>query len=155
MKPNKETYIDFIIEQLEKGNVQYKDVLLLFVTKFDLTKQTFVRYWKTANEAYKNKREALNELRDKETIAKEKEAVKTLILNKVERMRIAESIALGVPDESGVLKPSISDRLKALDYLSKIEGDYAASKIETNVSINENKEPIWIVKDFSKDANNT
>ena len=134
MKPNKQTYIDFIIEQLEKGNVQYKDVVSLFLPKFACTRQTFDKYWKLANEAYLIKREALNQVRYKETIAKEKEAVKTLVLDKVARMKIAEEIALGLQKEGEVLKPSYNDRLKALDYLSKIEGDFAASKVE-NINI--------------------
>ena len=134
MKPNKQTYIDFIIEQLEKGNVQYKDVCRVFCGNFGLTENSFIKYWKLANKAYLTKREALNELRDRETIAKEKEAVKTLVLDKVARMKIAEEIALGLQKEGEVLKPSYNDRLKALEYLSKIEGDFAASKVE-NINI--------------------
>ena len=131
MAESKATYTDFILKELNKGNVKYNDVCLLFCTKFDLTKQTFNKFWKQANEAYKNQREAINEAKLSTTIETEKEALKTLILDKVARMKIAEDIAMG--KEDGILKPSYSDRMKALDYLSKIEGEFAPVKQDITI----------------------
>jgi len=134
----KEIYIDFIIEELEKGNVKYNDVMLVFVSKFELTEQTFVRYWKKANEVYSERRSLINEAKLNEAINQEKEAVKTLLLSKVDRMRIAEDIALGESFESNgkIITPTPSERMKALEYLSKIDGDFATTKVEqTNTVI--------------------
>jgi hypothetical protein len=133
---NKKTYTDFIINELNKGNVKYNDVCSVFLRKFALSRQTFDKYWKIANEDYKQQREAINNAKLKESIAHEKEAVKSLVLDKVSRMKIAEEIAIGKAKkiEGIIMMPSPSDRLRALDYLSKIEGDYAPTKTETDLT---------------------
>jgi hypothetical protein len=131
MKPNKRQYIDFIIDELNKGNVHYKEVMLAFVSKFELTEQTFVRYWKSANAEYSAHRESVNKQKAEESIRTETAAAKSLVLDKYARMKIAESIALGKAKrvEGQIIMPSPSDQLKALDYLAKIDGDYAPAKI--------------------------
>jgi hypothetical protein len=136
MTTNKQTYIDFIINELNNSNVKYNDVCSVFCTKFHITERSFAKYWKQANEAYKNQREAINEAKLSTTIETEKEALKTLILDKTKRMQIAEEIAMGKAKrvEGQIVMPSFADRMKALDYLSKIEGDFAASKVE-NINI--------------------
>jgi hypothetical protein len=136
MKPNKEQYIDFIIDELNKGNVQYKDVMLVFVSKFELTEQTFVRYWKTANEAHREAQQAIKEAKEVQTIANEIDKLKTLNLTKIDRMKIAEGIAMGKAKriEGQIIVPSHSDQLKALDYLAKIEGDYAPTKQDVKIN---------------------
>lgn len=134
----KEIYIDFIIEELEKGNVKYNDVMSLFVAKWQLSERQFTRYWNVANEVYSERRSLINEAKLNETINQEKEAVKTLLLSKVDRMRIAEDIALGESFESNgkIITPTPSERMKALEYLSKIDGDFATTKVEqTNTVI--------------------
>ena len=69
----------------------------------------------------------------------EKERLKSAILTKFERMEIASNIAKGKAWKSGnvMIVPNASDRMKACDYLSKIDGDYAPSK--TDVTVTENK----------------
>lgn len=130
-KPNKEIYIDFILNELNNGNVQYKDIVSVFCKKFRLSERTFDNYWKQANDIYSERRETINKAKIEESITQEKEAQKTLILNKIERMKIAEEIAIGKAKriDGNIVMPSPSDRLKALDYLSKIEGDYAPKDI--------------------------
>lgn len=73
---------------------------------------------------YNNAQTELNALKTELGINQQKEAIKTLLLDKFGRMKIAEEIAL---DKKNV---NSSDRLKALDYLSKIEGDYASTKTD-------------------------
>lgn len=147
MTPNKQTYIDFIMDELNRGNVQYKDVMLAFVSKFKLTEQTFVRYWKTANEAYQEQRETINRQKMDESIANEMEAVKSLVLDKYDRLKIAEDIAQGKAKkiEGTLIVPSPSDRLRALDYLSRVHGDYAPTKVAATDSEGKDKEQISIV----------
>jgi hypothetical protein len=139
---NKTAYTDFILTELNKGNVNYKDVFLVFLSKFKLSEPTFVKYWKLANETYLEQRNAINEAKLEDSIKTEKEAVKTLVLDKVERMRIAEEIAIGKAKriEGTIVMPSPSDRLRALDYLSKIEGDYAPKEIDLKL---DSKPPIF------------
>lgn len=135
-KPNKQIYIDFILDELNKGNVHYKDVFVLFVAKFDLSKQTFIKYWKLANEAYKEKRAAIEKEKQAVIVGEEKKAANALTLDRIARMKIAEDIALGKArkiDEQ-IIMPSFSDRLRALDYLSKIAGDYNGSGVTVDLS---------------------
>jgi hypothetical protein len=129
---NEKTYTDFIISELNKSNVKYNDVCSLFCVKFRLTARSFDKYWKQANIIYSEQRETINKEILSTSIAVEKEAVKTLILDKTKRMQIAEEIAMGKAKkvEGTIVMPTFADRMKALDYLSKIEGDYATSKID-------------------------
>lgn len=131
MKPNKQKYIDFIIDNLENGNVQYKDVMLLFVSNFQLTEKTFVVYWKLANEKHKERQESINKELLSVDIENKKQVLKSTNLDKIGRILIAEEIAL-----KNVDKISASDQLKALDYLSKIHGDFAPQRIENETNIN-------------------
>jgi hypothetical protein len=129
---NKQTYNDFIINELNKGNVKYNDVCSAFCSKFQLSERSFNKYWKQANYTHSTQRETINKERLSTSISTEKEAIKTLILDKIKRMQIAEEIALGKPKkiEGQIIMPTFADRLKALDYLSKIEGDFAPKEID-------------------------
>lgn len=135
MKPNKENIINDILIELEKG-ITYSDCLALNGRKWQLSPRTFARYWKDANEAYK---EALNkrqkELADISTEA-EKERLKSALLTKHERILIAQSIAQGKAWKSGDIKivPSAGDRIRALDFIAKVEGDYSPIKSETTIN---------------------
>ena len=134
MKPNKENIINDILIELEKG-ITYNDCLVLFGTKWNLPKTTFTRYWNTANERYKevlNKRQnELNAL----SIDLEKERLKSALLTKHERLLIAQGIAQGKAWKSGdvMVVPSAGDRIRALDFIAKVEGDYTATKSEIEV----------------------
>jgi hypothetical protein len=139
MKPNKQKYIDFIIDNLENGNVQYKDVMLLFVSNFQLTEKTFVVYWKLANERHKERQESINKELLSIDIENKKQVLKSTNLDKIGRILIAEEIALKNGD-----KISASDQLKALDYLAKIHGDFAP--IKTEIEINKIEPVTFICK---------
>ena len=134
MKPNKENIINDILIELEKG-INYNECLVLFGTKWNLPKTTFTRYWKNANDRY---REVLNS-RQKEldalTTDLEKERLKSAILTKHERLMIAQGIAQGKARKIGdtVMIPSDGDRIRALDFIAKVEGDYTASKTEIEI----------------------
>ena len=60
-----------------------------------------------------------------------KEEVKAQILSREQRMEIASNIAKGESWKTGGVHvvPSASDRIRALDYLAKMNGDYAPQKI--------------------------
>ena len=138
MKPNKQLYIDFILNELERGNVQYKDVKLVFVSKFELTEQTFVRYWKQANESHKEQRNLINNAKTEQTIATEKESVKKAILQKHEALEILTEIAIGKPKkiDGTIVMPSANERRGAIETMAKIEGWEAPKKTEnTNINI--------------------
>lgn len=131
-KINKQVVIDNILSEIEKGST-YSDCLRLIATSCDLHKATFTRYWKEANKTYLERRQSIEKELTGERLEAEKERLKSNILTKTQRMQLATDIALN--EES-----SNNDKLKALDYLSKIEGDYAPVQTESEVSIVWNEE---------------
>ena len=154
---NKQIYIDFILKELSKGNVQHKDVICLFLPKFACTRQTFDKYWKIANETHSQQRETINNARLEQSIETEKEAVKIGLKSKFERLLILQKevdnctldLENGFTEElksTGELltrpitiqeKTALRNTIKNLQSeISKIEGDYAPTKAEnTNTNI--------------------
>jgi hypothetical protein len=135
VKPNKENIINDILIELEKG-ITFEDCFKLIQTKSNLVRSTFSSYWKIANERYKdivNKRQSeLNAL----STDLEKERLKSAILTKHERILMAQGIAQGKAWKSGnvMVVPNAGDRIRALDFIAKVEGDYTASKIQTEIT---------------------
>ena len=134
MKPNKENIINDILIELEKG-INYNECLVLFGTKWNLPKTTFTRYWKIANERYRDVLNSRQKELDVLTTDLEKERLKSAILTKYERLMIAQGIAQGKARKIGdtVMIPSDGDRIRALDFIAKVEGDYTASKTEIEI----------------------
>jgi len=65
----------------------------------------------------------------------EKERLKSAILTKHEILMIAQGIAQGKARKIGdtVMIPSDGDRIRALDFIAKVEGYYTASKTEIEI----------------------
>jgi len=101
MSAKKDLYVSFILDELKKGNVEYKNVMSVFVSKWQLSERQFVRHWNQANEAYKNERETINELKTKEYTESELEAVKTQIIT---REKFIESLESEIFDIEKVIK---------------------------------------------------
>ena len=100
----------------------------------------------------------LNKGKDDIILDSEKERLKSAILTKFERMEIASNIAKGKAWKSGnvMIVPNASDRMKACDYLSKIDGDYAPSKTEIAGTINTTKDLTpKQAKEYLKDLDDT
>jgi len=77
----------------------------------------------------------LNKGKDDIILDSEKERLKSAILTKHERLMIAQGIAQGKARKIGdtVMIPSDGDRIRALDFIAKVEGDYTASKTEIEI----------------------
>ena len=131
-KINKQKAIELILSELEKGST-YSECLGVLGGKWGLPKTTFDRYWKEANIKYLSLKEEIEKELMKERVEEEKKRLKSNILTKTQRMQLASDIALSKD-------ASYSDKLKALDYLSKIEGDYAPVQTESELSIVWNEE---------------
>lgn len=134
MKENKETYITFLISELEKG-AERGETLSKFVEKWQKTPRTFDRLWKIAKERHKETQEKAQKAIADLTIAAAEGRQKTAIIDKQRRMEIASSIAEGKAwrvqngQSAEIVIPSANDRIKALDYLSRIDGDYKPTKV--------------------------
>lgn len=135
---NKTAYTDFIVTELNKGNVNYKDVFLVFLSKFKLSEPTFVKYWKIANEAYQEQRKTINEAKLEDSIESEKKELKRAILTKYEAMEILSEIAIGKPKkvQGIIIIPNGAERRGAIETLAKIEGWNAPKEVELATTIN-------------------
>ena len=128
MKANKQTYIDYILTELEKGNVQYKDVCSVFCGNFQLTERSFVKYWNIANEEYKERLDAIKTKSLVTAIEEEKKTVKSNVLNKVKAMELLTQMAYTSEKDS--------DKRNAIETLSKMQGWEAPKKVEnTNIEV--------------------
>ena len=132
-----ETYISFIDGELKSGIVKRETVLAKFVKKWQVSPRTFDRAWKIAQERHTEYLNKLNKEKEALTTEAEKEAVKSAVLTKSQRMEIASNIALGKARKIGgeIIIPSDGDRLRALDYLAKVEGDYAPTKSQVDLNL--------------------
>lgn len=91
-----QTYIDFIISEIEKGTIRYTDIFEVFLSKFKVSEPTFAKYYKLANEAYLNRQQAINELKTKETIKNEIEAHKTQVKTKLQIIEDLENEIISI-----------------------------------------------------------
>ena len=134
-----ETYIQFIIDELKKGNVQAEKVCSVFCSKFHISARTFYKYWNIANERHIEAQFLINKQKDDIDIANQIELKKSGLLSKEQRLKIADEIAKGtakkikIGEREEMLIPTSSDQLKALDYLAKVYGDYAPTKQDLTV----------------------
>lgn len=138
-----------ITKQKISSEAQWKSLVYDYLTNGNRGKSNFYELLRTSHFCEKQKTlrqydiyEAeydLNLNKDKDDIIldAEKERIKLAILTKHQRMEIASNIALGKSWKSGgiLVVPSAGDRMKACDYLSKVDGDYAAIKTESEVNI--------------------
>ena len=138
-----ETYISFIIDQLQSGNVERGKVLAIFGKNWQKGVRSFDRYWKEANERHIEGQNRLQKEKESIYIESEKKAFKTALKTKTERM--SELQAMLEPDyltseivgiSNGV--PVWADRpLTPMERkhihseLSKMDGSYAPTKVAT------------------------
>ena len=125
-----------VYDYLTNGNRGKSNFYELLRTSYKCEKQNTLKQYDIYEIEYDL---ALNKGKDDIILESEKERLKSAILTKFERMEIASNIAKGKAWKSGnvMIVPNASDRMKACDYLSKIDGDYAPSK--TDVTVTENK----------------
>ena len=125
-----------VYDYLTNGNRGKSNFYELLRTKYKCEKSNTLKQYDIYEAEYDLN---LNKGKDDIILDSEKERLKSAILTKFERMEIASNIAKGKAWKSGnvMIVPNASDRMKACDYLSKIDGDYAQNK--TDVTVNENK----------------
>jgi len=136
-----EAYISFIEDQLKAGNMSFNSVYKAILSKFKLSEPTFSKYWKIANERHSKAILAINEAKTEEYIATEKETINGIIKTKHERLLFLQSLLdTCVIELQRIEKPDLkiqaAAKIKDIQAeISKIEGDYAASKVESEVSV--------------------
>jgi hypothetical protein len=154
-------YVDFILTELRKGNVQWSNNIGLFMGKYGVTEETFRKYWNIANETFKVEQDDIIKTKAIEYKSNEIEAFKTQIRSKTERLisyqvqieHIEKELVTGKTKElisfkdgkaqmvdrdlTVFEKNSLRKTLKELQAeISKIEGDYAPKQFEMIEGIN-------------------
>lgn len=146
-KANKQVIVDNIIKYIEAGKT-FGTVLKLNESKWRLSKSTFNRYWKTAQEQHKAKQDAIKkELADidkQNAINARKKAIMTaddrkvflsaLINKPLKIMKVGGSTQMvhEYLDKNGNQATEIlgyEHKLKAIAELNKMEGDYSPTKV--------------------------
>jgi len=144
--------IDFIVRLMRKGSFLKKDMESKFVSKFGVSVSTFRKYHADA----KLKLETIESEASKEIVESVKKDLKDKVLTRAERLLIASKIARGVTRKVAgeLIIPSDSERLKALDYLSKLHGEYITKVAQTDSEGNDipMKEPMSISDLLAMDA---
>lgn len=133
IKANKEELITQILTAMEAGH-GYSDTMRLLASKYDYHKATLTRYWNEAQRRYQEAQQARQKAIMEEGTAAAEKRLKSAIITRERRMEIASDIAEGKPWKVGneVVVPSASDRIRALDWLARVEGDYAPERREIN-----------------------
>ena len=159
-----------ITKQKISSEAQWKSLVYDYLTNGNRGKSNFYEHLRTNYKCEKSNTLkkydvyeveydlTLNKGKDDIILESEKERLKSAILTKFERMEIASNIAKGKAWRSGdvMVVPNASDRMKACDYLSKIDGDYAPTKIaETDINGNDklNVDDLKELSDFVKQLN--
>ena len=135
MTSNREQIVTFMLTELERGS-ESGNVRNLVAEKWPVAPRTYDRLWKIARErhslAQQETQRQMADISTQNTLERLDEA----IIDKLERMKIASRIAKDEKNFPG-------DRLKALDFLAKIDGDYAPVQKEIS---GKNGAPIQVTR---------
>lgn len=151
-----QAYIDFIINELRKGNVSYTNNSSLFCSKFLLTVRSFQTYWKKANAIYLEERNKTNEKKERKLEKLELNEIGSIVKTKKERLLLLQTqindlieiiegkknvpfiinnkVMNSIQNDKLVLPIQIilliQKNIMGLQVeISKIEGDYAPQKV--------------------------
>lgn len=135
MSAKSAAYINFITDELKKGNVEFTSVHTeLNRTKLKLGKTQFTEYWKEANEAYKIEQGAINEQKSKEYTQSELERVKSNILDRDKALEMQTNVAKLVYNKMAASKiPASADVMafnNTIERLAKLQGWDAPKQVE-------------------------
>lgn len=150
-KLSKTAGIELIVAELKKGTAKVT-IMANFGKQWQTPKDTFNKWWIIALEQHNKAQEALNKVKKVQEVVNKINELKTASLTKLDRIIIAESIAMAKAKKVNgqIIVPTPNDQLKALDYLAKINADYAPIKTETEVTVNKSEVLDWVVSKKNK-----
>ena len=129
---SKQIYIDFIVGELEKGNVSYTNVFQVFLSNFKVSEPTFVRYWKIANEQFKinneNKKAKLKEIdlsNSINTLKENLDLINSSLLSIIKKEQLVEEKAYDITIGKVVVyyrEPNPMEIIEAIKEYNRING---------------------------------
>ena len=144
MKPSETAQINFIADCLRKGE-QRKEILGKFGKKWEkVSRTTFDRRLRQAEAHVASEQQRIKDQAEQDVV-KEADALKSKILTSLERQAILSDMAKGELETEVLLvtkdgikkakaKPTHAERRAAIAELNKMDGDYAPTKQEVNIS---------------------
>lgn len=143
-KASRQTIIDAIVKEIELGKPRGY-VLGKIGKKWGISRTTFDRHWKTANDQHSELQRKAKEAADKVYIQQMEQAAKEAVMSKIEKQEVLTKIARGlIPLKKAMVVdgsieyievvPDWMDRKNAIAELNKMSGDYAAIKQSVTIS---------------------
>ena len=142
MQSKEQTYIKFILEQLQTGATSFERVFELFLTKFNCSRPTFSKYWKIANKQHLDSQILIENQKAKEYTEAELKRNNDLILTREKILEMQSNVVKLAYNEVANTKGKEPSKISAFNYsverLNKMQGYDAPTKTETAIQT-ENK----------------
>lgn len=143
MKSDQHNQVEFIKDCLRKGE-ERKIILPKFTTIYRKSEKTFNNRLKEARKSIQGEQQRIQQEAEK-GIQKDIIERKSKIMTSIERQEFLTEIAKGEEMQVkellkngkiaiGKIIPNLTDRLKAIAELNKMQGDYAPTKSEISVT---------------------
>ena len=128
-------YVEWILKEVKNGNTVANDVYAKFNDEFELSRQSFMRYWVMANEKIIKTRERVEEAILENEVKKELRNEKTAEYYRNKILIKMEEILDQKPKEitGEILIPTYTDVIRAAERIVKMFGLDAAQKIEHDI----------------------
>ena len=139
MQSKEQTYIKFILEQLQIGATSFERTFELFLTKFNCSRPTFSKYWKIANKQYLDSQILIENQKTKEYTEAELKRNNDLILTREKILEMQSNVVKLAYNEVANTKGKEPNKISAFNYsverLNKMQGYDAPTKSETEIKI--------------------
>jgi hypothetical protein len=126
-----ESRINQVAKDLSVG-MERKDILLKYAKIWKIANSSIDHYIEWAKPVAQSLNKTIKESIDTNTVDQEIIDYKTKIKDKYHRLYEIQKIADGKGWKSGnvLIVPTAGDRIRAYDFIAKVEGDYAPAKLE-------------------------
>ena len=126
MNPKGQAYINYIEDELRKGNVGFRNVFTVFASKFQLSEKTFSKYWKLANTAYSERMAEIKAEKDSIQAEHQSDTAKRSLLTSDQKREALAKIVLNDFSKD-------ADKIRAINELNRMDGDHSAQKVENTI----------------------
>lgn len=151
---SKEAYISFIVEQMQSGVVERGEVLAIFGKRWQVGLRTFDRYWKIAQERFKEAQQAINNKKQEQYTESEIKRNYDVILSREKSLEMLSNVAKLIYNKLIKDEKKQSSDILALnttvERISKLEGWDKPTQINTSI---QSQELVIVGKKFAKVKN--
>lgn len=151
---SKEAYISFIVEQMQTGVVERGEVLAIFGKRWQVGLRTFDRYWKIAQERFKEAQQVINNKKQEQYTESEIKRNYDVILSREKSLEMLSNVAKLVYNKLIKDEKKQSSDILALnttvERISKLEGWDKPTQINTSI---QSQELVIVGKKFAKVKN--